>query len=82
MNNKIITKMKALITQYFNSHNILYSIDSYVNSEVLLNKIKHKESYDIYFLDIMMPDITGMHIANEIREHNETSAIIFLTSSP
>lgn len=80
--NKIITKMKALITQYFNSHNILYSIDSYVNSEVLLNKIKHKESYDIYFLDIMMPDITGMHIANEIREHNETSAIIFLTSSP
>lgn len=80
--NTIIAKIQDVITQYFDSRNISYHVDSYVDSDVLLNKIKHKVEYDIYFLDIIMPEITGMHIANEIREHNETSAIIFLTSSP
>lgn len=80
--NTIIAKIKDIVTRYFEVRNISCSIDSYMNSEVLFAKIKHKANYDIYFLDILMPDITGMHIANEIREHNETSAIVFLTSSP
>ena len=33
-------------------------------------------------LDIMMPLLNGMDAAREIREHNLTSKIIFLTSSP
>ena len=37
---------------------------------------------DVILLDIMMPFLNGMDAAKEIREHNSTSKIIFLTSSP
>ena len=38
------------------------------------------ESIDIFFLDIKMLKITGMDVAKIIRETNDTSEIIFITS--
>ena len=36
--------------------------------------------YDIVFLDIEMPQLSGMEVASRIREKNEDNLIIFLTS--
>ncbi|MGO0986309.1 LytR/AlgR family response regulator transcription factor [Clostridioides difficile] len=38
------------------------------------------EGVDIYFLDIQMLQLTGMDVAKIIRETNDTSEIIFITS--
>ncbi len=38
------------------------------------------EGIDIFFLDIQMDKLTGMDVAKKIRENNDTSEIIFITS--
>ena len=44
--------------------------------------IIQKEKFDIYILDIVMPVLSGMNLATEIRSFDKASDIIFLTSSP
>ncbi|MPM84671.1 Transcriptional regulatory protein BtsR [bioreactor metagenome] len=39
-------------------------------------------SYDVLLLDVMLPGITGLQAAREIRARNESVQIVFLTSSP
>lgn len=51
------------------------------NGEELLGYCR-QNTPDIILLDIMMPVFSGMDAAKAIREHNSTSKIIFLTSSP
>ncbi len=38
-------------------------------------------SADIFFLDIIMPDVTGMDAAKELRKRGSSAAIVFLTSA-
>lgn len=38
--------------------------------------------YDVLLLDIMMPGISGMQVAHEVREFDTVVKIVFLTSSP
>ncbi len=38
------------------------------------------DGIDIFFLDIQMDKLTGMDVAKKIRESNDTSEIIFITS--
>lgn len=42
--------------------------------------LEEKGSYDIIFLDIMLPNITGMEAAERLRRYNTRSVIIFVTS--
>lgn len=41
-----------------------------------------KEPFTLYLLDIMMPGISGMTAAREIRSMDQVAEIIFLTSTP
>lgn len=42
--------------------------------------LESKEQYDIIFLDIEMPGLTGIETAEKLRENGAESEIIFLTS--
>lgn len=71
---KIIrNQISTLLKQYNND----FIIDEYNNG---LNLLKHHNNYDIIFLDIEMPEIDGMSVAEKIRESNLESRLIFLTS--
>lgn len=48
----------------------------------LLTSISTRTRFDIYLLDILMPDINGIEAGCAIRENDSTAAIIYLTSSP
>lgn len=41
-----------------------------------------EERFDLYLLDIMMPGMSGLDAAAEIRQQDEAADIVFLTSSP
>jgi Response regulator of the LytR/AlgR family len=47
-----------------------------------LDFINHVASFDLIVLDILMPGMTGIEVAEQIRKTNNGCKIIFLTSSP
>jgi DNA-binding LytR/AlgR family response regulator len=56
-------------------------ICSYSSPVELKNIIIQGDKSDIYLLDIYMPMVTGIELAQVLRENNEDSQIIFLTTS-
>ena len=56
-------------------------IDTFGNGHKLLQYLsKNKVEYNIYLLDIEMPDIDGISLAEKIREFDKKAVIIFITS--
>ncbi|MGG7142941.1 LytR/AlgR family response regulator transcription factor [Clostridium nigeriense] len=68
---KIATKnnLEVNIIKYSSAKQLLFDLDD------------HRNNIDIYFLDVLIDDLTGIDIANKIRKFSLTSQIIFLTSS-
>lgn len=63
-------------------NNIDINIIKYSSEKQLLFDIyEEKNIIDIYILDVLIGELTGIDIANEIRKENFFSQIIFLSSS-
>ena len=54
---------------------------AFASGEELLKYVKLNGSFDIYLLDVVMPGINGMEIANTLRQMYDNGHIIFVTSS-
>ncbi len=48
----------------------------------LLEHLETAGGFDVYLLDILMPQVKGLEAAKYIRERGEAAEIVFLTSSP
>ena len=59
--------------------NTKFDIDVYNESQQLYSNLQ-KNKYDIYFLDIDMPDLDGISLAEKIREKDDYAILIFFTS--
>ncbi len=57
-----------------------YEVTVFFDGEELLENIK-KHSYDIYFLDILMPGLNGVELGGLIREENKKAVIVYITVS-
>lgn len=56
-----------------------FIVKKYVSGEELLNR--HRVNpFDVVFLDIDMPNITGFNIATELREQSNDCYIVFITN--
>ena len=58
------------------------SVHKFTSGYELLESIDEEKHFDIYLLDILMPEINGIKVGTAIRQNNNASAIIYLTSSP
>ena len=56
-------------------------IEAFENPFDLLDRIGKNGGFALYLLDIIMMQLTGMDVAEEIRKRGERAEIIFLTSS-
>lgn len=56
-----------------------FSIDVF-NSPIRLANVMKENNYDIFFLDVEMPEMNGVDLAKQIRKFDNTSFIIYLTS--
>ncbi len=70
-----------LLSQYTTEKNAVCKQDAFLNAFDLLDAMK-RQAYDVLFLDVLMPGISGLEVANEIRSFDSSVKIIFLTSSP
>ena len=58
------------------------NVKSFSSSIELLSQIENDRKFDVYILDIIMPNVNGIELAEEIRRKDQIAKIIFLTSSP
>lgn len=68
------------IQKYCKEHGFNIVLDSYSDSDKLAQEIEDKDGYDAYVLDIEMPHMSGVELAERIRKCSEQAYIIFLTA--
>jgi DNA-binding LytR/AlgR family response regulator len=75
-----LSHISCLLEDYRREHNNSITYETFHSATELLETIKSK-NFDLFILDILMPGITGMEAAKEIRSSDSEIPIIFLTSS-
>lgn len=75
-----IDKIKNALGMFSKRKHVELSISESSNPEMLMYEIEDGKIADIFILDVEMPNMDGFELADKIREHTETSIIIFLTS--
>ncbi len=68
------------ISSQLSLHDHKYHIDLFQNSQSLLNTLDTPSTYDALFLDIEMPKLSGLELAQKIREFDQTIVIIFVSN--
>ena len=62
----------------FKKHEVQCEIDTYTDARIFQDMLREKK-YDLIFLDIDMPDITGIDLAKEIRKSDSETTIVFVS---
>lgn len=75
-----LSHLSLLLEEYRSKRDSSLTYEIYGSATELLEAMPGHH-FDLLFLDILMPKITGMDAAREIRQSNSTIPIIFLTSS-
>ncbi len=57
------------------------SICFFESSAALLVEIESGRHFDLFLLDVLMPEVNGLELATKIRKTDTVSKIVFLTSS-
>ncbi|MEG0763212.1 MAG: LytTR family DNA-binding domain-containing protein [Oscillospiraceae bacterium] len=73
--------ISSILDEYKKERKLSMRCDAFNSATELLSFAK-SGSYDLYILDVIMPAINGMEVAQEIRKFDSDTCIVFLTSSP
>lgn len=73
-----VTQIKNILVEYGKTNQTDISVSEFHDGVMLLDR--YDCSYDIIFLDIKMPHIDGVKVAEKIRVRDPNVTIIFLTS--
>ncbi len=77
-----VEELKSVIRMWASEKECLAEIKDYQTSESFFLDIKSGETFDLLFLDIMLPSgQNGMEVAERIRLKDEHTIIIFLSSN-
>ncbi|MEG0077507.1 MAG: LytTR family DNA-binding domain-containing protein [Anaerorhabdus sp.] len=79
-NEKELAQIEALLTRYKNEFKVSLTYTTFHNGISLLDSLS-KQTFDLLLLDIVMPGLSGITVAKEIRTRDQNVKIIFLTSS-
>ncbi len=80
---KDMAKIQALAERFAEEHpGSPLKIRTFSSSFDLLEQLSEQGGFDLYLLDILMPHLKGVELAERIRARSEAAEIIFLTSSP
>ena len=77
----VLNSLSVFLDQYRTERNCEIDYTAFQNPLDLISEIERGTRYDILFLDVLMPGETGLDAAAEIRVHDNSVKIIFLTSS-
>ena len=75
-----LSHLSELISTYQINHGMNASCHSFHNGIDFLSTLKGGE-YDLVLLDVLMPEISGMQIAQELRKLDENVKLVFISAS-
>ena len=64
-----------LIEKFYFKNGIPYVVNTFSNAQLLLYEMEEKLYFDIYLLDIEMPGINGLSLAEKIRSMDDAGYI-------
>ena len=70
-----------LLDSYLSLRGIAAKIWEFSSGQALLNAMPD-ENFDLYLLDVVMPEMDGIDLGMELRKSDENGVIIYLTTSP
>lgn len=77
-----LTEIERLLAKYKEIHpDIRIEVEQFSDAVQLYQKIQEKDLADIYILDMIMSEKTGIDIGTLIRTSNKESIIVYITSS-
>ena len=77
-----LKELSEHILSYGKYKNISLQCHLFQNGFEIISSLEKGNRFDIYILDIIMPNFSGIETAKEIRAFDKNSPIVFLTSSP
>ncbi len=75
-----LSRISTLLEDYNRERNGSVTYEAFHSATELLETLNNRQ-FDLLLLDILMPGVTGMEAAKEIRRSDHDLPIIFLTSS-
>lgn len=79
-NEKFLEVFQEKFDQYCEKSSVQASLQCFSDSDMLMEQVEEKRSFDAFILDIEMPVYSGIEAARAIRERSKTAIIIFLTA--
>ncbi len=77
-----IAKLGAYVEQFTAEHTEFpIRLSTFTSAAELLEHLESSGGFDLYILDVVMPEISGIELAEKIRCRGEKAEIIFLTCS-
>lgn len=76
-----LVRIAAILDAYKREKKVSLCCHAFQSATELLSAAKSGE-YALYLLDILMPAVSGMEAAKEIRSFDQDAELVFLTSSP
>lgn len=74
-----IKHLESIVKTYARENNAKIQIYTYTNSTFLLADVTEGRGFDIYLLDIEMPEHTGFEVSKEIHDRYYEAFIIFIS---
>ena len=72
----------SAVKEYLSLRGISASVDTFSGGKGLLFATEGNGLFDIYILDVIMPEMSGIELGKTIRKMDPSGIIIFLTTSP
>lgn len=77
---KLLQEVGQCIQDHMLKVNVSAAVTTYSNPVGLANSVADGERYDLYILDVEMPEMSGFETAQQVREYQPNAGIIFLTA--
>jgi len=78
-----LERTTALLNTFFDQRpEMTADVSLFEDAQSLLTALKKGSDFDLYLLDVLMPELNGIEAGKAIRDLGRTGAIIYLTTSP
>ena len=77
-----LTAIQELVLAYGEQRDLSIQCSSFSSGTAFLESVRSGAHYDIVFMDILMPGLSGMESARELRALDEVMRLVFITVSP